>query len=613
MKELILNAPILRRGVLWTFLHRRGVCILLPTALRSHSIALLLSVAAGAQAAALPGRYYQLIEAGARQVGARLASDPQADLESLEKIPGWKHFGYSILAPAVLYAKQDPANPRFHDREMLALALRIGDLLASENEKGKFTPRLDSDWDTYTWLEAYRLLESGLGSERRERWKRAILENTEPFFSSASERLDFPWYASPYIGTSPNHYSQWAELLFLAGKVFGKPEWVTLGSQILDRFAAGEQTPDGFWGEHSRAGPTTGYDHLTLSAVAVYWEHTQDPAALRAMRRSTDFHMHFTYPDGTPVETINDRNRYWGVSPWAQFAFSHFPDGRRYAEFLAGFFEPDKLTMEALGRLAQDALYYHSGPTASIPQERESYVYRMQVPAGIRKTGPWVVCLSGIVATQAVTNQFYLDRQSNVSVFHSKLGLVITGANSKRQPELGTFREKIEGVVYALPQSSRLQMGEGRDRLSLAYNSFFSDLFAESAEREVKLRFVISGKGHPPEEAFLDLQLVLHPGEVLETGAGKRITLGSERVELGPEQIGGWLGHHGWRLRVDPGARLTWPVEPFNPYTERAGDRTGARGGFAGRAAATTLAARSLRAAERAGDGVFAQRGMRTE
>ena len=520
-----------------------------------------------APAAQLPGRYFQLMEAGLRPVDVRLTAEPTADLESLEKTPGWKHFGYSILAPAVLYAKRDPANPRYHDPKMLALAIRIGDLLASENEKGKFQPRLDSDWDTYTWLEAYRLLESELGPERRERWKKAILENTAPFAPDAAERLDFPWYASPYIGTSPNHYSQWAELLYLAGRVFDKPEWVKLGSEILHRFAATEQTPDGYWGEHSRAGPTTGYDHLTLSAVALYGEYSHDSAVMEALRRSTDFHMYFTYPDGTPVEAINDRNRYWSVSPWAQFAFTHFPDGRRYAEFLTSFFDPDKLAMDVLGRLSQDALYYHEGPSAPIPQDQARYVYQMSVPAGIRKNGPWVVCLSGIVATQAVNNQFYLDRQANLSVFHSKLGLIISGANSKRQPELATFREKIAGVTYHLPVSSRLEMSDARDRLSLAFNTFFSELYVERpSESELKFRFMINGKGTPPEEAFATLQLALKPGEILETAAGKKITLGSERVDLASESIGGWIRHHGWTLHVDSSARLVWPVYPYNPY-----------------------------------------------
>ena len=33
-----------------------------------------------------------------------------------------------------------------------------------------------------------------------------------------------------------------------------------------------------------------------------------------------------------------------------------------------------------------------------------------------------------------------------------------------------------------------------------------------------------------------------------------------------PYQIAGWLRHRGWTLHVDPAARLTWPVLPFNPY-----------------------------------------------
>src|SRR5260370_848510 len=141
----------------------------LITAMRTGTwIVTLLAMVGTLKAVELPRRYFELLEAGSRQVETRLEAEPTADLDSLEKTPGWKHFGYSILAPAVLYTKRDPANPRYHDPKMLALTVRIGDLLASENEKGKFTPRLDSDWDTYTWLEACRLLESELGPERRE-------------------------------------------------------------------------------------------------------------------------------------------------------------------------------------------------------------------------------------------------------------------------------------------------------------------------------------------------------------------------------------------------------------------------------------------------------------
>lgn len=540
--------------------------------MNSRILLLFILAAQGARPAAaqLPGRYFQLLAAGAAQVENRLDANPTADLQTLEAQEGrheWSHFPFSILAPAVLYAKKHPANPRCHDPRMLKLAIRIGDLLAQENEKGKFTPRLDSDWDTHMWLEAYRLLEPDLGDERRARWKRAILENAKLVYPDAAERVDFPWYNSPFIGTSPNHYAQYAALLLLAGRTFENKEWEELGAKILHRFAAVEQTPDGFWGEHSRSGPTTGYDHLTMTQVALYWEYSHDPAALQALRRSTTFHENFTYPDGKPVEVINDRNRYWDVDAWGHFGFSHFADGRRYAEFLTSFFHPEHLAMDWLGRLAQDALYYHDGPSAPIPQDKDRYSYQMQIPAGIRKVGPWVICLSGIISTQAVKNQFYLDRQAVLSVFHKKQGLIISGANSKRQPELATFLEKTGEEVFHMPLSSRLQMAEAGDRLSLSYNTFFVDLYSSvTGSNDVALRFVISGKGKPPEEARLNLQLVLKAGETLETGTGQKFTLSQDRIELSPEVLGGSVHVEGWTLKADPAARLVWPVYPYNPY-----------------------------------------------
>lgn len=533
-------------------------------------LALAIAVFAPARSAALqlPGAYFPLLEAGSAKVQNRLNSEVTPSLQQLESGRAWLHFPYAILAPAVIYTRKDPANPRYHDPNMLKLALRIGDLLASEDEKGAFEPRLDSDWDTYIWLEAYRILQPQLGAARRERWARAIERNTALLVGPARARLNFPWYDSPYLGTSPNHYVQWAELIYLAGRVFGKPDWVRLGTQILHRFATVEISPDGFWGEHEHDLPTPGYDYLTLDAVGVYWEHSHDPAALAAVRRNLTFHENFTYPDGKPVEVIDDRNRYWEVSPYGHFAFSLFPDGRRYAAFLTGFLTPGKLSMVELGRLAQDALYYHAGSTSPIPDDHADYAARLSVPAGIRKTGDWVVCLSGLIATRSATNQFSLDRQGNFSVFNRRVGLIITGANSKDEPPLATFYEKFRGQTVYMPINSRLQMGAGRDRLSLAYNTFFSDLYvSRPSGNSISFEFDLTSHGGPPEEAALNLQLCLKAGEMLETGAGKTITLGPERVNLGPSEIGGWIRHHGWTLKVDPAAHLLWPIYPFNPYS----------------------------------------------
>ncbi len=44
--------------------------------------------------------------------------------------------------------------------------------------------------------------------------------------------------------------------------------------------------------------------------------------------------------------------------------------------------------------------------------------------------------------------------------------------------------------------------------------------------------------------------------------------MGRDRIELSPDELGGWIRHHGWKLAIDPAARLIWPVYPHNPYTD---------------------------------------------
>lgn len=523
----------------------------------------------------LPQRYFELLEGGCSMVEKKLAADPNATLATLEGGATHGHFPHAVLLPAVLYTKKHPANKHYGDNSMLSLSLRIGDLLASENEKGHYTNRGDSDWDTYMWLEAYRLLQNKLGEERKLHWQKAILENISLLEPKLVKCLDYPWYNAPFITTSPNHYSIYASTLLLGGHVFNKPEWVKMATKVLHRYCVEEQAPDGYWGEHSNMGPTTGYDYVTSTQIGLYWEYSKDPEALKALRRSLNFHENFTYPDGEPVETINDRNRYWGASMWGHFGFSNFADGRRYAAFLTQQFPlQDKgksygNDIESLGRIAQDAIYFHEGKTAPIPQDKTNYDYAMKIPAGIRKTGDWVVTYSGIIAPMVSLNNFFLDRQGNFSVFNKKTGLIISGANAKRQPELATFTEVVGRDSLHIPVSSKLQMNEKEDRLALAYNTFFAVLEVPTpAAKQLKFQINTVYKWGDAVSGF-NLQLMLKAGETLETGGGKKIILSNEKIDLDEKELGGWLKHNGWTMHIPQGMHLSWPVYPFNPYANK--------------------------------------------
>lgn len=516
---------------------------------------------------ALPGEYFRRLARWCTVVRDTLQNDPKAALQEIEARPGWNHFPYTILAAAVLYAKKHPANRWYKDAAMLELALEIGDLLVKEDARGTFAPRLDSYRDTYMWVEAYALLKTELGTARTRAWKAAIERNIGLLESDIEAWKDCPAYTENFLGTSPNHYAWWSATLLVGGKHLDHKNWVAMGSAVLRRFAATEQNPDGYWGEHNPDGPTIGYNYLTTLGVGVYWEHSHDPRALRALRRATDFHAHFTYPNGNACELMNDRNRYWEVSPWGQFAFSNFTDGRGYATLLVRNTPDDVIDLDTLGLLAQNALYYHEGPVEKCAPELPQYSHRLQGPAGIRKKGAWTTAFCGIIDTPLPLSQWFLDRQANISLFHERTGLIVAGANSKGQPELATLYEKRNGEAYTKPLGSRLTMKDSGDCLAVAHHTFTCEILAPPAQQEEQqIHFQITGRGPAPDEATLALQLCLKAGTILETGAGHRVTLTNERIELTPALLGGAIHHGDWTLTIDADATLSWPVFPYNPY-----------------------------------------------
>src|SRR5262245_61858258 len=77
----------------------------------------LAAVPARAAPAELPAHYFQLMEAELK------------GLDVSKSNPG------AMFAAAVLYARKHPANASFGDRTKLALALKLGDRLASDAEK----------------------------------------------------------------------------------------------------------------------------------------------------------------------------------------------------------------------------------------------------------------------------------------------------------------------------------------------------------------------------------------------------------------------------------------------------------------------------------------------
>lgn len=454
--------------------------------------------------------------------------DPNVRLAQLEERPSWRHFPHAVLVAAMEPARRP-------------LAWRIGDLLAQED----LTNRLDWHRDCYMWLEAYRLLEPEMEAGRRERWGQRLRAMLGELAKETARGADSVRYSGQFLPTSTNHFALWAATVYLGGKVFAEPGWQALGVRVLQRLVA-EQHPDGFWGELSFGTPAIGYNALTLTAVALYWEHSGDPAALAAVRRAVGFHVAYTLGDGQPIDLLNNRNRHWFVSPWGHFAFSLTGPGRRLAEQLKGQLRPEDLTLETLGRLAQNRLYWHA-------EAGEAWASQPTLPVWQGRSGDWTVTLSGLTGRAPAGNRWFLDQQSYVNVFHARVGAILLGAPAKNQPELASF-----GSTVALDGA---RQGE---RIGLAFDGFVAELSALVGEEAVVAVALKPQGSKPASNVRVALQLKLHAGEWVETGSGERVQIGVAPVRL--ERLGGWVRHHGWTLRLPETAVLTWPQFGYNPY-----------------------------------------------
>ena len=222
---------------------------------------------------------------------------------------------------------------------------------------------------------------AGEGRSRRSpagspgRWNTAStsLATRDPTFA----RPPITWPCSPPRSTWP-------------GSPLDNKEWQQLGPRALHRLAAEKQTVDGYWGEFTDNGPAVGYNyiHRWLLRRPVRGAQPRPWWPTRPCGERPSFHKHFTWPDGTPVETIDGRNRHRGSQPLGPvrlLALAGRPPLRRIPGGVLQRQENSPPARWAGSRRAPCTITRVS--TEPIPQELPRFAYQMKVPAGIRKTG----------------------------------------------------------------------------------------------------------------------------------------------------------------------------------------------------------------------------------
>jgi hypothetical protein len=472
---------------------------------------------------------------------------------------------------AVAWHWRDAANPFFHSATVLAAIMSAGDaLIADQDAAGQwvFRKKDGSTWGniympwTYSrWIRAFALIREAMPEDRRARWETAL-------------RLGFGGIAKQVAGSRvqniPAHH---AMALQFAAKTLNQPEWARVGATYMRKVVA-EQHSDGYWTEHS--GPVVAYGFVYVDALGTYYAVTHDPQVLPALQKVARFHANFTYPDGTSIETVDERNPYHPTVVLPNVGFTFSPDGRSY------FARQLALLRAAKKKIDPDAaasllMWGEEGPGSEKPGVRGDFDYALlSGDAAIRRRGPWFIVVSALTAPQSPV-RWIQDRQNFVSVYHDKAGLILGGGNTKLQPgwsnftigDIATFFHQPgdENPKFAppagvrhIPERAQLLSG-GRFGVQLWYG-----------ERTAEIAFDIAGPDkltmHLNGAAGLAAHVTVLPKlkSEVSSSAGAKAALGDAAWNWTPQQAGTWMRQGAVRIGYPAGAPVRWPVLPHDPY-----------------------------------------------
>ncbi|MBX7209641.1 MAG: hypothetical protein K1X78_15095 [Verrucomicrobiaceae bacterium] len=479
-----------------------------------------------------------------------------------------------IFQLAAAWSIQDTANPYYHDQAVLEAIMKGGDALVDSQDKdGNWTFRKKDNstwgqtlepWAFNRWMRAYHIIQSAMPAERRATWEKAMLVSLK--------RLESVMRS----GRVHNKTTYHAATMYCAGLCFQREDWKQAAHDFMAKVVA-EQSLGGWWSEHS--GPVVGYNRVYVEGLGLYYALSHDAGVLEALRRGALYHATLTYPNGSSVETVDERNPFHEGVDRGKVGFSFTPEGRGY---LLRQSEPPGKWSVSTDDAAAHLLYGETGaakPTAADGDENLTVLGNNE--ALVLRKKPWFICLSAFTCEQS-TSRWIQDRQNFMSIFHDRAGLIIGGGNTKLQPLWSNFTigntgllkhqpgdEKPEfvakrGLIH-LPTKAALRADQTAPGIDLAYGTEQCRLTAQPLD-DTRLKLICESTVNTPLPVEGHIVFLPHVKASLKTAAGKSATLGEKVIEWSSRDVGGWFECHGVRVGVPPGSTLRWPARAHNPY-----------------------------------------------
>ncbi|HEU0142656.1 MAG TPA: hypothetical protein VFQ79_23235 [Bryobacteraceae bacterium] len=456
----------------------------------------------------------------------------------------WIVTDQNVLLPlAAAWSFQHERNPYYHKPEILNAIMSGGDALIDDQDadgRWVFRKKDASTWGkiympwTYSrWIRAFELVRGAMPEARRSRWDRALRLGYE----SIAKEL-----ARARIHNIPAHHAMG---LYFAGRVFDRPEWKQQASEFLHRVAQEQQAP-GYWSENK--GPVVLYGTVYVEALGTYFAASRDAAILPVLCKSGVFHSYFTYPDGSDVETIDERNYYHPDVRLPNVGFTVTPEGRRFTNRQLLAFK-GTLTADLAASLL---LWGEEGEEGGggAPEGDFDYVLG-DGEAAVRRRGPWYLVVSAVTAP-VPASRWIQDRQNFISVYHDAAGLILGGGNTKLQPAWSAFTIGDTGM-WLRPQGEEepdFRPPSGLVHVPTSAKLLTGDLFGvelDYAGRKGRITLDVKGPGRLEYVVSGDSSMTAHIVALRGLGDGR-----PSKPEV--------------RLQPPAGSILRYPMLPYDPY-----------------------------------------------
>ena len=487
----------------------------------------------------------------------------------------WTCEDQNLMLPlAVVYATPGKGNSQFKDAKLLDVIMKAGDALIEDMDEhgqwefrkkdGSTWGKISMPWTYSRWIRSYGLVREDMPLARQAHWAQAFDRG-------------FSHIAKTQLGHIHNIPAHLAMALYIAGKELDRPGWCDQGAQFLHQVSQAQQE-GGYWTEGE--GPLVHYNLVYLDALGTYYALAGDREVLPAIERAIRFHIHFTYPSGQAVETIDLRNPYVPTVLPGVPAFTLTPEGRAWLRnqwhHLGDRLGEDTCALFVLHGKEGAMAASPAGPTEGWYVLTEKGIER----AATLRQGPWFICLSAYTAALDRV-RWHQDRQNLASIWHEKVGLILGGGNTKLQPAWSNFTVGDmallqhrpgdtkpnflpQGLLYHVPSAARL-LREPRPGLELAYGPETCHLRLR-IRGDRKLEYEVEASAQSGLQVLAHLTLLPRLGATLETARGQKMILGDSPLTLTAEELDGRLDYNGCRLHLPPQATLHWPALPHDPY-----------------------------------------------